>query len=369
MTTLFDPLKIGDLTLPNRVLMAPLTRCRAGKGDVPSELNAAYYKQRAGAGLIITEATNISPRSCAFEHAPGIWTKEQVAGWRKVTSAVHEAGGRIFLQLWHCGRVGAAGILGGNEPLSPSGVNDDLAQLQVYGLLGNGAYVQIAATPSRAMTVEEIRETVQEYRVGARNAIEAGCDGVEVHVANGYLLHQFLSSTTNTRTDDYGGSVEKRARIIREVLEAIRGDVPMSKVGVRISPTALYNNTRDPNPAETYAHVSKIFQEFGVAYVHICDINAWAGEPDLPKLLAMVKPNYKGPIIANGGISPESAAELVSKGQVDAVAFGRMFLANPDLPARVRQGGSYNELRYVGLYGGAETGYTDYPTLSSAVAA
>src|SRR5260370_18537477 len=176
MTSLFDPLKIGDTTIKNRVVMAPMTRCRAGEGDVPVAINAEYYGQRASAGFIITEATNISPRSCAFEHAPGIWTQEQAAGWKKITRAVHEEGGRIYMQLWHCGRVGASGILGGMEPLSPSGVNDDLGQLQVYALLANGNYVQIAATPSRAMTVNEIKETVEEYKIAAKNAIEAGCD-------------------------------------------------------------------------------------------------------------------------------------------------------------------------------------------------
>lgn len=369
MTSLFDHTKIGDLQIPNRIIMSPLTRCRAGEGDVPVAINAEYYRQRAGAGLIITEATNISPRSCAFEHAPGIWSKEQVAGWRKVAYAVHEAGGHIFLQLWHCGRIGAAGILGGKEPLSPSGVNDDLGELHVYGQLENGNYVPLMATPSRAMTVPEIQETVQEYKVAAKNAIDAGCDGVEVHVANGYLLHQFLSPTTNTRTDDYGGSTEKRARIVQETLEAISSVVPMSNVGVRISPTAAYNNTRDPNPAETYAYISKIFQQFEVAYIHICDTNATAGQADLPKILEMVKPHYHGQVVANAGITPEAAAELVGSGKVDAVAFGRLFIANPDLPVRIRANGPFNELRYLGFYGGNEVGYTDYPSLKVAVAA
>ena len=369
MATLFDSVKIGDMTIPNRVVMAPLTRCRAGKDDVPVAINGVYYSQRASAGLIVTEATIISPRSCAFEHAPGIWSEDQIAGWRDVTKSVHQSGGRIFLQLWHCGRVGSDGILKGQQPLSPSGVNDDLNALQVYGLLANGNYVRIAATPSRAMTIQEIQETITEYRVAAGNAIKAGCDGVEVHAANGYLLHQFLSPTTNTRTDQYGGPVENRARIVREVLESIRSIVAMSKVGVRISPTAGYNNVRDPNPSETYSYVSRMFEEFKVAYVHVSDTNAWAGQPDLPDLLRMVKPHYRGPLIVNAGITPEEAAKLVGEGQADAVAFGRMFLANPDLPARIRENGPYNELRSVGLYGGDDTGYIDYPALRESVAA
>ena len=363
MPTLFDSLKIGDMTIPNRVLMAPLTRCRAGKNNEPVAINGVYYSQRATAGLIITEATNISPKSCAFENAPGIWSEEQVCGWRKVTNAVHQSDGRIFIQLWHCGRVGARGILNNQQPLSPSGANDDLDALQVWGLLANGNYVRIAATSSRAMTVDEIQNVIAEYRVAACNALKAGCDGVEVHAANGYLLHQFLSPTTNARTDQYGGSVENRARIVREVLEGIRTVAPMSKVGVRISPTAAYNNVRDPNPFETYSCISRIFEELNVAYVHIADTNAWGGDADLPDLLNMVRPNYSGPLIVNAGITPERAADLVADGKADAVAFGRMFLANPDLPVRIRRNGPFNELRRVGHYGGGAIGYTDYPTL------
>jgi N-ethylmaleimide reductase len=236
MGRLHETLKLVARELKNRVLMAPLTRCRAGAGDV----NAEYYAQRAGAGLIITEATNVSPNSCAFERAPGIWTQVQVEGWKKVTCAVHDAGGRIFMQLWHCGRVGASGILGGNDPLSPSGVNDDLDTLQVYGLLANGNYVRIAATPSRAMTGDEIKSTVREYKTSAINAIRAGCNGVEMHAANGYLPHQFLSPTTNQRTDAYGGSVENRARFLQEIVKAITSEIPAAKVGVRLSPYAHY---------------------------------------------------------------------------------------------------------------------------------
>jgi N-ethylmaleimide reductase len=362
MPTLHDPITIGGLKLKNRVLMAPLTRCRAGRGDVPVKINATYYGQRADAGLIITEATNVSPNSCAFEKAPGIWTKAQVKGWSAVTKEVHEHGGRIFMQLWHCGRVGASGLLKGNAPLSPSGVNDDLDALQVWGELANGHYVRIAATPSRAMTLDEIKATVEEYGTGAVNAIAAGCDGVEIHAANGYLPHQFLSPTTNTRTDAYGGPVKNRARFLREILEAVTSAISAKKVGVRISPCAAYNNTRDPDPASTYAHVAKMLAEFDVAYIHIADTNAWGGTPDLPKMLKMVRPHYKGPIIANAGITPDAAGALVGKGDADAVAFGRMYIANPDLATRIKHKGPYTDLRNVGLYGGDEAGYTDYPT-------
>jgi len=369
LSHLHTPLRLGELELKNRVLMAPLTRCRAGAGDAPVAINATYYAQRAGAGLIITEATNVSPNSCAFEHAPGIWTKAQTEGWAHIAGAVHKNGGRIFMQLWHCGRVGAAGILNGNEPLSPSGVNDDLDKLIVYGLLGNGAYVQIAATPSRAMTHAEVKAAVQEYRHGAANAIAAGCDGVEIHAANGYLPHQFLSPTTNTRTDEYGGSIENRARFLREIVQAVTSAIPAGKVGVRISPCAAYNNTRDPDPAATYAFVAKMLYELGVAYVHIADTNAWAGAPDLPAMLGIVRPNFRGPIIVNAGITPEAAQTLVASGQADAVAFGRSFIANPDLPERIRRKAALNDVRFVGFYGGDEVGYVDYPALDEAEAA
>jgi N-ethylmaleimide reductase len=364
MTTLHDPLRIGDLELKNRILMAPLTRCRAGADDVPVGVNATYYAQRADSGLIITEATNVSPNSCAFEHAPGIWTNAQIEGWSAVTRAVHAKGGRIFMQLWHCGRVGASGLLNGQQPMSPSGVNDDLDALQVWGQLGNGHFVRIAATPSRAMTTQEIVEAVQEYRTGAINAIAAGCDGVEIHAANGYLPHQFLSPTTNTRTDIYGGGIENRVRFLREILEAVTAAIPVAKVGVRISPCAAYNNTRDPDPASTYGHVSEMLESIGVAYMHIADTNAWGGTADLPAMLKMVRPRFTGPIVANAGITPEAAVELVASGHVDAVAFGRMYIANPDLAKRIKARGPYNELRSVGLYGGDETGYVDYPALA-----
>lgn len=360
MARLTDTLTVGEVSLKNRILMAPLTRCRAGDGDVPVPINAEYYRQRASAGLIVTEATNISEMSCAFEHAPGIYSDAQVAGWKPVTDAVHAKDGRIFVQLWHCGRVGSSAILGGQDPIGPSAVNDDLGALQVYGLMANGVYAQIAATPSRAMTVDEIKSTIQEYRMAAANAINAGFDGVELHAANGYLVHQFLSPTTNIRDDSYGGSVENRSRFLRDILEALSDVIPMSRVGVRISPFAAYNNTRDPDPVETYSYVCKMLDEMGVVYTHIADTNAWPAEPDMDEILAIVRPNYSGVVIGNAGMTPQQAEQRVASGDLDAVAFGRMFISNPDLPQRIAQQGPYNDLRYVGFYGGTAEGYTDY---------
>lgn len=362
---LMTSFELGDLRLPHRVAMAPMTRCRAGDGLAPTDLNALYYRQRASAAPIITEATNVSPLSCAFELAPGLYSQAQVEGWRLVTEAVHAAGGLIFVQLWHCGRVGAFSLLEGGRPLSPSGVNDDLDALQVWAMLANGHYVRIAATPSRAMTPEEIVRTIEEYGVAARNAKLAGFDGVEIHAANGYLPHQFLSPTINRRDDEFGGTVENRARFLRNILEAVMNEWPARRVGVRISPFADYNNTRDPDPAETYAHVAATLQEFGVGYVHLADTNAWTGAPDLDRILQIVKPRYRGAVIANGGMTPESAAATVAGGQVDIVAFARLFIANPDLPRRIRDGHPLNPIRHVGFYGGLDEGYTDYPSLEA----
>ena len=365
MPSLFDPLNLHGLSLANRVAMAPLTRSRATEGDVPCQDNATYYGQRASAGLIITEATNVTPKSCAFEKAPGIYSDAQVEGWKLVTNEVHRFEGRIFLQLWHCGRVGAEGLLDGAEPLSPSGVNDDLDSLQVWGELARGRYVRIAATPSRAMTTAEIEEAVEQYRYAAGNAFRAGFDGVEIHAANGYLPHQFLSATTNRRDDRYGGSLANRLRFLREVVEATIQEVGAARVGVRVSPFAAYNNTRDHNPVETFAAVAAMLDEYGVAYMHLADTNAWAGQPDMPKILDVVRPRFRGILIGNGGITPDAAKELVATGALDMVAFGRSFLANPDLPARILQGGPYNEPRNIGWYGGTREGYTDYPALSA----
>ncbi len=366
MPTLFEPLDLQGLMLPNRIAMAPLTRSRAGDGDVPQPMSATYYRQRASAALIITEATNVTSKSCAFEKAPGIYSDAQIEGWCRITEAVHANGGRIFLQLWHCGRVGSDAILDGRSPLSPSGINDDLDTLQVWGLMASGRYARIAATPSREMTEAEVHEAIEDYGRGAANAMRAGFDGVEIHAANGYLPHQFLSPTINRRTDRYGGSLEKRLNFLREATESILKAVDASRVGVRISPYATYNNPRDLDPDATASAVARMLNGYGLAYVHLADTNAWAGKPDMPRFVAAVKPHFSGVLIGNGGITPETAQTLVRESSLDLVAFGRPFLANPDLPERIRQGGPYNAARSIGWYGGTDQGYTDYPTLSAA---
>lgn len=297
--------------------------------------------------------------SCAFELAPGIWRADQVAGWQIVTSAVHAAGGRIFLQLWHSGRTSARGLLDGQQPVSPSGVNDDLDALEVWGQLANGHYVKLRATPSRALETSEFEAIVEEYRVGAANARDAGFDGVEIHAANGYLPHQFLSSATNQRTDRYGGSVDNRARFLEEVVEAAITSFRSERVGVRLSPYAPYNHTMDDDPPTTYGHTAVMLDAMGVGYLHLADTAAFAtGTPALSQILQDIRPHYKGPLVVNGGISTEKAAELIADGSADAVAFGRSLLANPDLPRRIAIGSGLNEFDFTTAYGGDAQGYT-----------
>jgi 2,4-dienoyl-CoA reductase-like NADH-dependent reductase (Old Yellow Enzyme family) len=368
MKQLLQAITLGPLTLNNRVAMAPLTRARAGADGVPTAANAVYYGQRATAGLIISEATNVSANSAAFELAPGIHNAAQVAGWRRVADAVHANGGSIFMQLWHSGRVSSYALLDGKAPLSPSGINDDLSALQVYAALRNGAYTRIAASPSRAMTVEEIRAAVQEFRRAAVNALAAGIDGVELHAANGYLIQQFLSSEVNHRDDAYGGSVENRARLLREMIVALLEVMPAGRIGVRLSPFALYNNALDADTVATYTYVAAMLREFGIAYIHAADSNAWGGEAQMAQILAVLRPHFDGPIIANAGLTPAAAEALLATGQADLVAFGRQYVANPDLVARIAQDGPYNTPDVTTFYGGDERGYTDYPALNSALA-
>jgi len=361
MASYFDSLQVGGLELQNRIWMPPLTRARATTDGVPVELMVDYYRQRATAGLIISEGTYVSRDTCGFDRAPGIYTAEQVEAWKPVTDAVHDEGGRIYCQLWHCGRIGASGLLEGREPLSPSGVNDDPNEINVYGLLDKGAYVKIAATPSREMTAEDISRTIGDFARAARNAKAAGFDGVELHAANGYLLHQFLSPTLNRREDKYGGSVENRARFVMEIFEAAAAELPRGRVGVRVSPYASYNNTRDPDPHTTYSDLARRLDKAGAGYLHFADMDGWFGNSKLDPILSALRPNYHGPIIANGGITVARGAELLATNQVQAITFGRGFLANPDLVARIARSAEIAAPRSEGWYATGALGYTDYP--------
>lgn len=363
MSSLFDPVRLGDLDLPNRIAAAPVTRSRSGHDGVPTADNAAYYAQRASAGLIVSEATNVSPNSAAFELAPGLHREDQVAGWKRVMEAVHAAGGTLFAQLWHSGRVSSYALLAGRAPIGPSQVNDDLHLLQAYGALANGQYTRIAASPARAMSRDEVYAAIEEFRVAARNAARAGIDGVEIHAANGYLPHQFLSPHANRRDDEFGGSLAGRARFLELVLRAVLDELPASRVGVRLSPFAAYNNALDPDTEATYTHVARMLDEAGVAYLHAADTNAWGGQPDMDAILDILRPNFGGAIIANGGLDADSGAALLASGRADLVSFGRQFIANPDLVERMRRGGPYNQPDPFSFYGGGARGYLDYPAL------
>jgi len=364
MASILDPVRLGSLTLPNRIAMAPVTRARSGHDGVPTPANAAYYAQRASAGLIVSEATNVSPDSAAFELAPGLFTSAQTEGWRRVMEEVHAAGGTLFAQLWHGGRISSYALLQGRQPLAPSAVNDDLHLVQAYGALANGNYTRIAASPARAMNGDEIAHAIDEYRLAARNARLAGIDGVEIHAGNGYLPHQFLSPHTNRRDDEFGGSLVKRARFLELVLRAVLEEMPAQRVGVRISPFAGYNNAPDPQATETYTYLARLLSAAGVAYIHAADTNAWGGEPDMVRILDILRPNFGGAIIANGGLDPQSGQALIASGRADMVSFGRSFIANPDLVTRIERGGPYNEPDPYSFYGGGAQGYLDYPALA-----
>ncbi|WP_068829437.1 alkene reductase [Pseudomonas sp. BMS12] len=349
MTTLFDPIKIGSLELPNRIIMAPLTRCRADEGRVPNALMAEYYVQRASAGLILSEATSVTPMGVGYPDTPGIWSEDQVRGWLNVTQAVHANGGRIFLQLWHVGRISDPLYLNGELPVAPSAI---AAKGHVSLVRPLKDYV----TP-RALETEEIADIVEAYRHGAENAKAAGFDGVEIHGANGYLLDQFLQSSTNQRSDQYGGSVENRARLLLEVTDAVVGVWGADRVGVHLAPRRDSHDMGDDNPRETFGHVARELGKRGIAF--ICTREK-EGEDSLTPF---IKEQFGGLVIANERFTKEQANAWLSEGKADAVAFGIPFIANPDLPARLAQDAPLNEPRPELFYGQGPVGYIDYPRL------
>jgi N-ethylmaleimide reductase len=361
---LFTPAQVGELTLPNRIILAPLTRSRAGQpGNVPTPLMAEYYAQRAGAGLIISEATNISQIAMGYALTPGIFTQAQIDGWRRVTESVHAAGGRMFLQLWHCGRMSHESLHPGEAPVAPSAIHCDECQVFVVDADGKGG--PSAVTPPRELSVDEIRATVADYASATRNALAAGFDGVEIHAANGYLIHQFLASNTNQRTDQYGGSVENRCRFLFEVMESVLGEIPAGRVGVRLAPLFGLNGIADANPSETQGLVAAHLNGLGIAYLHAADTDVMRGaEPQMDDILAFMRPRFRGPLMLNGAFDPARAANAIERGDGELVAFGRLYLANPDLPERIRAGGPYNTPDPATFYGGGAQGYTDYPTLA-----
>ncbi len=363
MADLFTPLAIGDLKLPNRIIMAPLTRSRATLERVPTPMMIEHYVQRASAGLIIAEATNVAPQSLAWDCAPGIYAPEQIDVWIKLVRAVHGAGGRIALQLWHGGRVACDRSAEPQLALSPSGVNDNLDAITVWGLGPEGKFIKLKATPSRALTLEEVRQTIEAFGEAARASREIGFDAIELHGANGYLPHQFISPHLNRRDDEYGGSPERRARFALEVLQAMMRHYPPARVGLRISPFTDYNGAIDPEPVPAHRHLVREANRLGMGWIELADTSFWWGKFERTRMLEMVRPIFDGVIVANGGIDPETGNALIGSGAVDAVSFGRLWMANPDLPERIRRGGPYNKAITKRFYGGGSDGYNDYPTL------
>lgn len=349
MTTLFDPIQMGELSLPNRIIMAPLTRCRASEGRVPNALMAEYYVQRASAGLIISEATSVTPMGVGYPDTPGIWSEEQVAGWKLVTEAVHQAGGRMVLQLWHVGRISDPLYLNGELPVAPSAI---AAEGHVSLVRPQKDY-----EVPRALALDEIPAIVEAYRKGAENAKKAGFDGVEIHGANGYLLDQFLQSSTNLRTDEYGGSIENRARLMLEVTDAVIAVWGTGRVGMHLAPRGDAHTMGDSDPAATFGYIAKELGQRQIAFIFTREhFNA-------PALTPVLKQAFGGTLIANEQFTAASAQQVLNEGHADAVAFGKPFIANPDLVTRFQRQSPLNALRTDSMYEAGAEGYTDYPAL------
>ena len=366
MTSLFEPTHAGDIALANRIAMAPLTRNRAPDA-IPTELTATYYAQRATAGLIISEATAISPEGQGYADVPGLYGTEQLDGWKKVTRAVHEAGGKIVVQLWHVGRISHTSLQPGHaKPVAPSAIRAHAKTV----LLKDGVPTFTDTSEPRALDAEELPRIVQDYRHAARNAIAAGFDGVEIHAANGYLIDQFLKTGANQRTDDYGGSIKNRARLLLEVTRAIVDEIGGGRTGIRLSPVTPANDIVDENPQPLFDYVVRELGKVGLAYVHVIE-GATGGPrelPDRPFDYAELRNAYraaggKGAWMVNNGYDRALAEAALANG-ADIVAFGRPFISNPDLVERLKQNAPLNELNRDTLYGGGAKGYTDYPTLA-----
>ncbi|MFA7240070.1 MAG: alkene reductase [Sulfuricellaceae bacterium] len=354
---LFTPIQLGAVSLTNRIVMAPLTRNRADADNAPQALNVAYYRQRASAGLIVSEGAQISARAVGYPATPGIYSPAQIAGWKHVTDAVHERSGKIFLQLWHCGRVSHPSLLPGGElPVAPSAIQPSG---QAYTYQGLQPFVM-----PRALETAELPGIVEDYRKAAQNAITAGFDGVEIHAANGYLLDQFLRDGSNQRSDAYGGAPENRCRLLLEVTDAVSGAVGAGRVGVRLSPTNAFNDMSDSAPQQTFDHVATALNHFGLAYLHVMQVNFDAAKPQPDFDFGQLRRCFKGLYIANGGYDKTRANAALAAGAADLVAFGVPFIANPDLVERMIRNAPLNAPDPATFYGGDEKGYTDYPFLA-----
>ncbi|GAM61472.1 2,4-dienoyl-CoA reductase [Vibrio ishigakensis] len=359
---LFDQVKLGKLTLNNRIVMPPMTRSRASQpGDVANDMMATYYAQRAGAGLIVSEGTQISEIGKGYAWTPGIYTTEQIAGWKKVTTAVHEKGGTIFAQLWHVGRVTHPDNIGGKQPVSSSAIKADNVKVFIDNGTDEPGFVDVVEP--RELSVDEIKAVVEEYRQAALNAVEAGFDGIELHAANGYLINQFIDSESNGRTDQYGGSLENRLRFLDEVVGAMVEAIGAERVGVRLAPLTTLNGTVDANPEETYEAAAALLNKHDIVYLHIAEVD-WDDAPDTPKSFKQaLRKAFTNTLIYAGRYNPESAEEAVKEGLADMIGFGRPFVANPDLPERIRTGAEWAQHDPNTLFGGGKKGLIDYPTL------
>jgi N-ethylmaleimide reductase len=364
---LFEPVRLGRYDLPHRIVMAPLTRSRAGQpGNVPTALNACYYAQRASAALIVSEATQVSMQGQGYAWTPGIHSREQVDGWRLVTQAVHQAGGLIFNQLWHVGRISHPALQPDQMlPVAPSAIRP-----KAFIENEDGEPELVPFVTPRALQIEEMPYLVRQYSRGARNALAAGFDGVEVHGANGYLLEQFIASGTNRRDDLYGGTIANRARLLMHVVEAVSEVWGPDRVGVRLSPLSTFNDIRDDDPESTFGHIAERLSDFRLAYLHVVNPAAAAIEhgtkpdPRAMRMVDLIRECYRGTLMLAGGFDRDTAEAWLERGKADLIAFGRKFLANPDLPERFRLGAPLNADDPTTYYGGGAKGYTDYPTLA-----
>lgn len=364
--TLFTPYNMNGIELKNRFLMAPMTRSRASQpNDLPNALMAEYYGQRASAGLIITEATQISLQGKGYAKTPGIYTKEQIEGWKLVTDEVHKKGSKIFLQLWHVGRVSSSQV-NGLQPIGPSSKIAKETTVYIFNGAPKGDATFVPVEQPKAMTKEDIKQVIEEFRIGAKNAIEAGFDGVEIHGANGYLIDQFLRSNANLRTDEYGGNQENRVRILTEITQAVVNEIGTAKTGVRLSPFISFKDMNDPEILETIMLASKKIEDIGVSYIHLCEAD-WDDAPEIPTDFRIkLRETFSKTIIATGNKTPQQANELLEKELVDLIGFGRKFLTNPDYPKRVKTNAELNEISdtHTLFGGGTAKGYTDYPFLT-----
>ena len=362
---LFQPFRLGRMELANRFLMAPMTRSRTSQpGDIPNALMAEYYAQRASAGIIISEATQVSLQGMGYAKTPGIYSPEQIQGWKLVTDAVHQAGSKIFLQLWHVGRVSSERV-NGLQPIGPSAIPAKETKVYLFDGAPNGDATMIPTDDPREMTQEDIHQVIEEFRQGAANAIAAGFDGVEIHGANGYLIDQFLRSNSNQRSDSYGGSQENRVRLLSEITKAVIDEVGAEQTGVRLSPFITFKDMGDPEILETIMIAANELSELGAAYIHLCEAD-WDDAPEVPQSFRQeLRRVYKNMIIVTGNYTPDRARDVLAKDYADLIGFGRKFLTNPDYPARVAADASLNEISdtHTLFGGGGSQGYTDYPAM------